>query len=65
MRGGDETHVHLYWRRGADLLEFALLNQPQKFDLEFTWHLPDFVEKQRSAIGHLDLSRFVSYGARE
>src|SRR5262249_13823789 len=48
--GGDEPGVGAKRARGAEALEFPLLQNTQEFRLQFQRHLADFIEKHGAAI---------------
>ena len=50
---------------GADLLDFAGLEEAQQQALHAQRHLPDFVEEDGAVVGHLELAGLVAIGARE
>ena len=54
VRGGDQPHVSRQRFVGTDALKGALAEEPQQFDLNRGVNLPDFVQKQRPALGLLD-----------
>jgi hypothetical protein len=48
---------------GANLLDFAGLEEPQEQALHPEGHLPYFVEEYRAVVGHLQLAGLVAIGA--
>ena len=50
---------------GADLLDFAGLEEPQQQALHPQRHLADLVEEDRAVVGHLELAGLVAIGAGE
>ena len=53
---GDHSHVTLDHFIGAHRLEFLLLQHPQQFALQGQGHVADLIEKQRAALGDLQLA---------
>ena len=51
--------------RFAESPQFALLQHPKQLDLEVWRHFPDFVEKERSAVGDLEEAGLVSIRIRK
>ena len=54
VRGGDQPHVRRQRLVGTDAFKGALAEEPQQFDLNRGVNFPDFVQKQRPALGLLD-----------
>ena len=50
---------------GADLLDFAGLEEPEQQPLHPQRHLADLVEEDRAVVGHLELAGLVAIGAGE
>ncbi len=50
---------------GADLLDFAGLEEPEQETLHAQRHLADFVEEDGAVVGHLELAGLVAVGAGE
>ena len=66
VRRRHDAHVgRLGHPLGADLLDFAGLEEPQQQTLHPQRHLADFVEEDRAVVGHLELAGLVAVGARE
>ena len=60
----DDADVHLQRDRAADALEPLFLQGPQDLRLQRQRQIADFVEKQRAAVGHLELPGLAGRGAR-
>jgi hypothetical protein len=54
FRSRDDTHVHGDRPSTTDSLDHALLNHAQQLDLNGRRHIVDIVEKDRSAVSHLE-----------
>ena len=65
MRGGYDTDIHLDGPGDSNLVDFFFLKEPQDFDLSLRLELSDFIEKHRSAHGHLDFALTISDRAGE
>src|SRR5207245_9615735 len=65
VRGCNHAHVHADCLARTDWLEALLLQHAKHFRLRAQAHVADFVEKQRAAIGLLELSNLVVGRARE
>jgi hypothetical protein len=50
---------------GTNLLNLTLLDEPQQLHLQFGRYFADFVQEERSCIGHFDLPLFVADRAGE
>ena len=57
--GGDDAQVHLSPLEGPDRAEFALLHQPQQFDLHFQREIANLIEKCGTAVGQFDQPFFI------
>jgi hypothetical protein len=55
-RRGDHPHIALDHVVGAHRFEFLFLQHPQQFALQRQGHVADLVEKQRAALGDLQLA---------
>src|SRR5262249_12673281 len=56
----DHPNVHLDGPRAAEVLEFLLLEDPQKLRLELEGNLADLVEEERPAVRHLEAAELLS-----
>ena len=56
VRGGDDPHVDVQRLRSADALESALFERAQDLGLQAEREIADLVEKQRAAMGELELA---------
>ncbi len=65
MGGGQDAHVHLRRAIAAHRLEASLLQGAQQLGLQLDRQLPDLVQQQRPAVGHLEAPRPVARGAGE
>ena len=63
--GRDQADVDCLRLLAADGLDFAALEKSQQQGLHPQAHLADFVEKQRAAVGQLQLAGTIAIGARE
>ena len=63
--GGDHAHVGLLHLGGADLHEFAVLQDAQQEGLRLARQLADLVEKKGPAVGLLEVALPLADGARE
>ena len=63
--GCDNAHVHLQRRGAAHALEALLLERAQNLRLQRQRQIADFIEKQRAAVGELELPRLAVGGAGE
>ncbi len=60
-----EAHVHLDGRCAADALEALLFERAENLGLQRQRQVADLVEKQRAAVGHLELARLSGHRAGE
>ena len=60
-----KAHIHFQSFGAAEALEFAVLQDAQKFYLDGGRDIADFVEEQRAFVGQLEFSRLASGSARE
>src|SRR6516162_4376588 len=65
IRSRNEADINLNRARSAHAFEFALLQNSQQFRLQRRRQFTDFVEKNRAAVGDLDLSFFLRNGSGE
>src|SRR5947207_2851504 len=63
--GGDHAHVHLKRARTADVLKSLVLQKAQQRGLGLQREVSNLVEKERAAVGNLDLSFLLGGGAGE
>src|SRR5205823_4063195 len=63
--GADDAHVDIERGRPADAIESPLLNYAQDFRLHTEPEVADLVEKNRPAVGQLELAELPSGGAGE
>ena len=56
MRGDDHANIHAHRRAAADALDLALFENAQQLGLHDRRHVADLVEKQRAAMGLLELA---------
>src|SRR5690348_15025952 len=61
----DDAHVHFFYFRRADALNFAVLNQAQELGLHLRRRFADFVEENAAAIGVFEKTGARIRGARE
>ena len=54
--GGNKANVHIARRRRSDLDKFTVLQNPKQLALQFRWQVADFVEKQCSLMGALQVA---------
>ena len=54
--GGNDAHIHLFDRIGAQRFNFPFLQRPQQLGLKGGGHVADLVEKQRAAMGQFELA---------
>src|SRR5690625_6790712 len=54
--GRNDTHIHLMLPIAADPLYFTALQGAQQFRLHRQRHLADLVQKERAAVGQLELA---------
>src|SRR3954452_17531420 len=59
----DDPHIHMNRMAATQSLELLLLESTQELRLKFKREVPDFVEKQRSAVRSLKPSDCLSDGA--
>ena len=62
---GDEADVDAYIFRTAYPLKFALLQNAQELGLDLERQLPDFIQKERGAVGLLETADALLDGAGE
>ena len=55
-RRGNHPHIAVQHLVGAHRFEFLFLQHPQQFALQWQRHVADFIEKQRAALGDLELA---------
>ena len=65
VRRRDDADVHLDRARGAETLDFPLLQHPQHLGLRLGAHVADFVEEDRAAVGLLELADLLLRRAGE
>jgi hypothetical protein len=65
VRRADQPEVHVDDAIAADRPVFALLAAREQLGLEVRRHLADFIEQQRSALGHLEQAFLVHRRAGE
>ena len=65
IRCRDHAHIHLDALVAAQAFEPLFLKNAEELRLEFERHIPDFVEKQRAAIGKLKTPRPWSQSSGE
>ena len=63
VRSGNQPHVHVNQLRRPDRPHLTLLNHTQQLDLQQQRHVTDFIQKQRTAPGHLKQSLVVAHRA--
>ena len=61
----DDANIDVVTYFGTDLLNLTLLDQPEQLYLQLRRHFADFVQEERSSVGHFDLSLFVDDRAGE
>ena len=65
IRGGDQPDVHFNLFIRAEPRDLAIFKDAEQFDLRLHRHLAHFIEKQRSAVGILELSDPLGGRSRE
>ncbi len=65
VRGADKADVHVPWFGVSDTGDCPVLKDPQKLCLKMQGNIPDLVQEQGSALGHLDLTDLVSVSVRK
>src|SRR5437870_9170676 len=63
--GGNDAHVDLARARVADAFNLLLLQDPQQLGLHGQRDFPNFVEKERAAVGEFEPPELVAQRARE
>ena len=63
--GGHQADIELPRACASHALELALLQDAQEFGLQLRSELADFIEKDGTAFGHLELALFLSDGSGE
>src|SRR5512134_1708804 len=63
--GRDHPHIHLKRARGAEPLELAGLQDPEKLGLLADRHVGDLVQEESPAVGQLEASDAVGASVRE
>src|SRR5262249_43683799 len=61
----NDAHIDPRRRRGAEALEFPLLEYAQEFDLQVEGQFADLVQEDRAAMGELEAPHFAAEGASE
>ena len=64
VRRGDDPGIHADGLAASDALDLPLLQKPQKLGLQRNTHFRDLVEKQRAAVGELELPLTLDVRAR-
>src|ERR1700726_4183066 len=57
VRSSEHSHIHIHHRARTKAGILAVLKNVKKLALKMRTHLRDFIEKDRSFIGQLELSR--------
>ena len=55
----DQPQIHFEYVRGADRLDFTILDRAQQFGLQVQGQLADLVEKQRPAISGTEIAERI------
>src|SRR5207302_3224376 len=63
--GAEDAHAGAEWLRLTDAADFPRLQEAEQFDLDVLVQLADFVQEQRSAIGHFEEAFMIAVGTRE
>ena len=61
----DDAHIGFHRAVAADAVKTAVAEHPQQAGLQFKRHVPDFVQKKRSAIGLLEAAPSLALRAGE